>query len=258
MTGWMSITGEPEGPPTKSGLSLVDYSGGYVAGLALLAGLWRARRDGVGCDCDTSLFETALSLLTYVGTWVASRDHEATRIPGSGHPSIVPFQIFPTADGWVAVACAKQRLWQALCDALDRPDLARDERFADFAGRLEHREELVRLLSDELAGSSTDELVQRLSAAGVPCGPVNDVRAALRDPQVAARDGLLRYEHPTLGEVTQLASPLRVDGAPRLAVPGPRRGADTEAVLSELGGLSAEEIERLAAEGAFGEDHADG
>ena len=139
LAGWMSLTGEPAGPPVKSGLSLVDFSGGYVSALALLGGVWRARRDGVGCDCDTSLFETALSLLTYVGTWAASREHVTERRAESAHPSIVPFQAFRTADGWITVAAAKQKFWLGLCSAL-APELAEDPRFADFEARAEHRE----------------------------------------------------------------------------------------------------------------------
>ena len=119
LAGWMSLTGEPDGPPAKSGLSLVDFAGGYVSALALLAGVWRARRDGEGCDCDTSLFETALSLLTYVGTWAATKGHVTERRAESAHPSIVPFQAFQTADGWITVACAKQKFWVALCRALE-------------------------------------------------------------------------------------------------------------------------------------------
>src|SRR5207249_5686805 len=135
LAGWMSLTGEPDGPPTKSGLSLVDLSGGYVSAIAVLAGLWRARRDGAGCDCDVSLFETALAELVYVGTWVASRGHAPPRRHNSDHPSIVPFQNFETADGWIVVACPKQKFWDRLCEALGQPDLAADERFADFAAR---------------------------------------------------------------------------------------------------------------------------
>ena len=129
----MSLTGDPDGAPTKSGLSLVDLSGGYVSALALLAGLHRARRDGVGCDADISLFETALHQLMYVGTWTASGGYKPRRLPDSAHPSIVPFQAFATADGWITIACAKQKFWERLCEVLDRRDLLADPRFADFA-----------------------------------------------------------------------------------------------------------------------------
>src|SRR5579885_3388590 len=148
IAGWMSLTGEPDGPPTKSGLSLVDLSGGYVAAIAVLAGLWRARRDGVGCDCDVSLFETALAELMYVGTWVASRGFQPRRMAQSAHPSLVPFQNFPTADGWIVVAAPKQSLWRRLCEAVGRPELADDPRFVDFAARNANRDVLVPLLND--------------------------------------------------------------------------------------------------------------
>jgi crotonobetainyl-CoA:carnitine CoA-transferase CaiB-like acyl-CoA transferase len=104
LAGWMSLTGDPEGPPTKTGLSLVDYSGGFVAAIALLAGLHAARRDGIGLDCDVSLFDTAISLLNYPATWHLTEGFDAVRTTRSAHPSIVPFQNFRTADGWIVVA----------------------------------------------------------------------------------------------------------------------------------------------------------
>ena len=118
MAGWMTLTGEPSGPPTKTGLSLVDWSGGYVAALALIGGLWRARSEGVGCQCDISLFETALALLTYTATWTLSTDYRPERLPHSAHPSIVPFQVFATRDGWITVACAKEKFWVLLFECL--------------------------------------------------------------------------------------------------------------------------------------------
>jgi crotonobetainyl-CoA:carnitine CoA-transferase CaiB-like acyl-CoA transferase len=244
MAGWMSLTGEPDGPPVKSGLSLVDYAGGYVSALALLAGVWRARRDGEGCDCDTSLFETALSLLTYVGTWAATKGHVTERRAESAHPSIVPFQAFQTADGWITVACAKQKFWVALLRALDLPE---DPRFADFEGRAEHREALLDILRPRFRAMTTEQALARLE--GVPCGPVNDVLGALEDPQVAAREALASYEHPRLGQVRTLAAPYRLGTDYR---PAPGRGEDTEAVLRELCGYDREALDRARSEGAFG------
>src|SRR6185437_4338623 len=114
LAGWMSLTGEPDGPPTKSGLSLVDLSGGYVSAIAVLAGLWRAKRDGVGCDCDISLLDTAMHELIYFGTWAASRGYVPPRRRLSAHAVIVPLQNFPTADGWIVVACPKEKFWRQL------------------------------------------------------------------------------------------------------------------------------------------------
>lgn len=252
IAGWMSITGEPDSPPTRAGLSLVDFSAGSTAALAIVAGVHRARRDGVGCDCDISLQETALSLLTYLGTWVASRDYEPARLPQSAHPSIVPFQNFATADGWVVVACPKQTLWERLCNAIERPELIGDPDFVDFAARDANRTRLVDALSATFRTRTTEDWLVVLSAAGVPNGPVNDIAAALSDEQVLARDGVESYVHERLGLVRRVRSALRLSG-PRVEVrAAPARGADTRALLEQLCGASGHDYEQFEAAGAFG------
>jgi crotonobetainyl-CoA:carnitine CoA-transferase CaiB-like acyl-CoA transferase len=252
LAGWMSLTGEPDGPPTKSGLSLVDLSAGYVSALALVAGVWRARRDGVGCDCDIALFETALAELMYVGTWAATAGYEPPRRHNSAHPSLVPFQNFATADGWIVVACPKEKFWQALCGALGRPDLASDERFANFAARDRDRGVLLDELDAAFAARPTAAWLEALAAAGVPSAPVNDVAAALADPQTLAREAVVEAAHERFGIVRTIASPLRVADAPRPAERAPRRGEHTREVLAELCGYSADEVAALEDAGAFG------
>jgi crotonobetainyl-CoA:carnitine CoA-transferase CaiB-like acyl-CoA transferase len=243
MAGWMSQTGDPDGPPTKSGLSLVDYSAGYALGLTLLAAVWRARRDGVGGDVDVSLLRVAQSLLTYLGTWAATHGHEVPRRAESAHPSIVPFQAFRCADGWITVAAAKEKFWRALCAAMDLPQ---DERFKDMDARDANRDALLRILRERFASETADTWVERLEAAGVPVGKVNDVRGALAEAEVG------EYEHPRLGTVRQVRSPLRVsDHEPPLR-PGPARGADTDAVLRELCGYDDARLAAARAGGAFG------
>jgi crotonobetainyl-CoA:carnitine CoA-transferase CaiB-like acyl-CoA transferase len=251
LAGWMSLTGGPDEPPMKSGLSLVDLAGGYVAAIALLSGVWRARRDGIGGDCDLSLFETALSLLTHQGTWAASRGFETERLSNSAHASIVPFQVFPTADGYLVVACAKEKFWQRLVAVLRRPDLADDERFTTFAGRREHRSPLQRELTAEFLTASTDEWVTTLREVGIPAQPVNSITQALDDPQVHARAGIVESEHETLGTVRHLASPLRVGARPQAISRGPFRGEHTAALLREICGYDETEIARLAQTGAI-------
>jgi crotonobetainyl-CoA:carnitine CoA-transferase CaiB-like acyl-CoA transferase len=255
MAGWMSFTGEPDGPPTKSGLSLVDLSGGYVAAIAMLSGLWRARREGVGCDCDVSLFETALHELMYIGTWAATMGYEPRRMPDSAHPSIVPFQAFETADGWIVVACAKQKFWEQLCRAIDREDLLADERFADFAGRDRHRDELLPVLAQEFKARTEAHWLELLARVGVPHGRVNDVHTALADRQTTARGAVVEIDHPRFGTVRQVASPLRVadheDG--RALERAPFRGEHTERVLAELCGYEPDRIAELRDGGAFGD-----
>ena len=252
MAGWMSLTGDPDGPPTKSGLSLVDLSGGYVSAIALLSGLWRARRDGVGCDCDISLYETALHELVYIGTWAATAGYVPQRIAESAHPSIVPFQAIQTADGWLTIACAKQKFWQLLCGALGRDDLLEDPRFTDFAARNQNRDELLPILREAFRARTTAEWQVILSEAGVPHGPVYEVGEALEDEQALAREDVVEVEHPELGTVRQIASPLRLSGEPNPLGRGPYRGEHTDELLRDLCGYSDEELASLRADGAFG------
>jgi crotonobetainyl-CoA:carnitine CoA-transferase CaiB-like acyl-CoA transferase len=252
LAGWMSLTGEPDGPPAKSGLSLVDYCGGFVGALAILAGVHAARRDGVGMDCDLALFDTAVSLLSYVGTWYLTAGIEPRRAPHSAHPSLVPFQNFRTADGWVVVACPKEKFWRRLCEAVGQPDLADDPRFADFAARHAHAGELRDLLGKVFAGATSGEWLERLAAGGVPCAPVHSVADALADPQTAARDLVLETAHPRFGTVRQLRSPVRVGDEPPPDRRAPRRHEDAEGLLAALLGYDHDRIASLAASGAFG------
>jgi crotonobetainyl-CoA:carnitine CoA-transferase CaiB-like acyl-CoA transferase len=257
LAGWMSLTGEPGGPPTKSGLSLVDLSGGYVAATALLGGLWRARRDGVGCDCDISLFETALAELVYIGTWTAA-GYSPTRMRHSAHPSIVPFQNFATADGWIVVACAKPKFWVRLCAALDLGELLRDDRFESFADRDRNREELLEILDRAFAQRTTVEWLAVLEQSDIPCGPVNTVANALVDSQTVARNAVVSVEHPRFGTVRQVASPLRVGDEPPPLRRAPFRGEDTHAVLRDLCRYTDAQIEELRVAAVFGKDPVSG
>ncbi|MBM3681375.1 MAG: CoA transferase [Actinobacteria bacterium] len=253
MAGWMSLTGDPDGPPTKSGLSLVDMSTGYAAALGMMCALWRARRDGTGCDVDVSLFETALNLDMYVTTWHLSRGWEPIRTRNSSHPSIVPFGNFPTADGWVVIACAKQKFFENLCGAIGTGWMLEDERFATIAARSEHRDACVAALEAVLRTNTTGHWVAALAAADVPSGPIYSIAEACADPQTVARDLIAATEHPVLGTVRQVRSPLRMPGAAEELRPAPKRGEHTRRVLHELAGMDDGEIDRLAEAGAFGD-----
>ena len=258
LAGWQSLTGDPDGPPTKSGLSLVDLSGGYASTIAFLAGLWRAQRDGVGCDCDISLFETALHELMYIGPWAATHGYVPSRVADSAHPSIVPFQNFEASDGWFVVAAAKQKFWERLCEVIGRPDLNEDERFSTIAARGEHRDELLPILKDVFRQKTVEEWIAALVPAGVPSAKVNSVLEALDEPQTLARSGVVDYDHPRLGRVRSIASPLRLageDGQELRAEPvrGPMRGEHTREVLTVLCGYADERIDELASAGLFGD-----
>lgn len=252
LAGWMSLTGEPGGPPTRTGLSLVDFATGFVAAIAILAGVHAARRDGVGMDCDVSLYETALHLTTYPATWMLTAGHPTGRTARSAHPSLVPFENFPTADGWLTIGCAKEKFFPRLAQALGHPEWAEDPRFADFAARRTHREELEKLMDEVLAAKPAAAWVDLLVEAGVPAAPVLDLAHAFDDPQAVERRVVETTDHPRFGTVRTVRPPARVGPAS----PEPRRAPDrNEAfadVLLGLLGKDAAEVDALRAAGAFG------
>ncbi|MBS9372307.1 CaiB/BaiF CoA transferase family protein [Rhodococcus sp. B50] len=251
LAGWMSVTGDPDGPPTKSGLSLVDYSGGFVAAISLLSGLHAAKRDGVGGDCDVSLYDTAMSLLTYPATWHLNAGFEPVRTKNSAHPSLVPFQAFEASDGWFVVGCAKEKFWERLVVAIDRPDLGADPRFANFALRGENQGELLPILEQAFATQPVDYWLSRLQPAGVPSGPINDVAQALTEPHTLARGLLVETEHPTFGTVRQVASPVRFGSEPPQYRRAPLRNEHFDEIVRDLG-YSTERVAELTGQGAFG------
>jgi crotonobetainyl-CoA:carnitine CoA-transferase CaiB-like acyl-CoA transferase len=261
LAGWMDVTGEPGGPPTKSGLSLVDWSGGYVAALSILAGLHVARRDGRGNDCDVSLFDNAISLLTYLATWNLTAGYVPTRTRHSAHPSIVPFQNFQTADGWIVVGCAKEHFWVKLVEAIGLPELADDERFDSLGTRYANAPEVLAILEQRFLERTKAEWLTLLAAGGVPSAPVNSVAEALQDPQVAARHLIAETDHPEFGVVQQIVSAVRV-GAPQSTSGrfrrAPRRNEDAGYVLGSVLGYDTARIDQLSDAGAFGDVEAAG
>lgn len=252
LTGWMSLTGAPEDPPTKTGLSLVDYLGGVAAGFSLLAGVHAARRDGVGGDCDVALYDVAMSMLTYPAAWLLNEGYEVGRTRNSAHPSLVPFQNFATADGWIVVGCAKEKFWQRLTVAVGRPELADQPAFAAFGDRRDNREDLLPELEAIFLAAPTEEWLKRLGDAGVPCGPVNDLTAAFADPHADAREVVVTVDHPERGAMQLTGTALRVGDAKPRTTPAPRRNADADDILSRLLGYDEDRRSALTAGGAFG------
>jgi crotonobetainyl-CoA:carnitine CoA-transferase CaiB-like acyl-CoA transferase len=245
--GWAALTGDPDGPPVKSGLSLVDYSAGLMAALALMVGVFDAQRTGKGRDIDTSLYDAALGMLTYPATWYLSQGVVTERLPDSAHPSIVPFQFFATADGHIAVACAKEKFFRALWAALELPA---DARFATFEDRLRHRRTLTDLLSKRFRERPTAAWLSLLSGR-VPVAPVRPLSSVLDRDELAARHRLASYPHPTFGQVSSIGLPYAISDFEPEYRAGPRLDADREPILQALG-YTTEEIAGLAAAGAFG------
>ncbi|MEZ4730816.1 MAG: CoA transferase [Caldilineaceae bacterium] len=242
--GWMSLTGEPAGPPTKSGLSVVDYAGGAIAMLGLMSGLFNAQRTGQGCDVDVSLLDTAVSMLNYVAIWALNRPYQPRRMADSAHPTLTPAQVFATEDGYLVIFCAKEKFWRALVAELDDPTLASDPRFASFATRYEHREPLLAALKAHFRKHTTAEWLTRLRGK-VPCAPVNDLTEALADEQVLAREMIVEVEHPDFGTLKEVRTAIHIPGQAVTPLPGSALGADTAEILQTWLGYSAEMIGQL-------------
>ena len=251
--GWMTLTGEPDGPPVKCGVSVVDFAGGYVSIAGLLAGLWDAQRTGRGRDLDVSLLDTAVSMLSYFAIWSLNRGWAPRRVADSGHQTLVPAQNFATRDGWLVVFCSKEKFWEALVDALELPELTRDARFASFDARLAHKEALLAILKPRFAARTTADWLRRLRGR-VPCAPVNSMREALDDEQIRQRGMILEVEHPEFGTLHEVASPIRTEGAVTRPARAPRLGEHTDAILRELLRYTPDRIAALRASGVFGGD----
>lgn len=251
--GWMSVTGEPGGPPAKSGLSLVDYTAGFVGAMSLLAAVHAARRTGVGADCDISLYDVAISLLTYPATWHLNEGWQPARMARSAHPSLVPFQLFAGSDGeWFIVGCAKEKFWQSLTEVIGMPELAADSRFADFAARDQNREELIDLLDDVFATQPAADWVKACEEARIPTGPVQDIPTALVDDHTVARGLIAETETEEFGTIRQVISPVRVGTERPEYRRAPLLNEHADAVLRDLLGYDNETIENLSTDGAFG------
>lgn len=257
LSGWMDVTGEPDGPPTKSGLSIVDFSGGLVAALAMLAALHAARRDGVGSDCDVSLFDTAMSMLTYPAAWALNSDFDPVRTHHSAHPSLVPFQAFASSDGWLVVACPKEKFWNRLAIVVGHPEWSSDGRFDSFTSRRENADMLIGMLEAIFLSRTTAEWLDELRAADVPCGPVNSVRQALDDPHTTERNMIVTTDHPQFGSIRQMASAVRVGDQPPSYRRAPQRNEDAPEILSDLLGYSVDRVRELTELGAFGRTQTD-
>ena len=247
--GYLSLTGEPDQAPARFGLSIVDMMAGLYAGFALLGGIVSARATGVGRDVDVSLFDTALSNLNYLAAWYLNEGHNQGREPRSAHPSLTPSQLYRTQDGWIFIMCNKQKFWPVLCEKIGRPEWSGDPRFVDFKARLAHRAELSELLDAALMARSTSDWLAHF-AGSVPAAPVHDVKAALTSDFVTREDRVWTYPHPDRPDFRMVPPAFRLPGEdmPKQAAPG--FGADTDAVLTELG-YSADRIASLRTSGVI-------
>jgi formyl-CoA transferase len=249
--GVMSITGAIDGPPMKVGVAIVDLTAGMFATIAILSALHDRKRSGKGQYVDMALLDAHVAWLANVGSNFLVSGQPPARY-GNAHPNIVPYEPFPTSDGWIAVGVGNDLQWQKLCALGGWDELANDERFATNPRRVAHREDLVPMLQERFQTRASEEWRAALLQAGIPCGPINTVDQVFSDPQVLARGMLAELPHPTAGKVRLAGSPIKLSRTPvRLTDPPPLLGQHTEEVLSRHLGYTAAEITRLRDEGAI-------
>jgi formyl-CoA transferase/CoA:oxalate CoA-transferase len=249
-SGLMSLTGEPERTPLRVGFSLVDITCGWIAYGGIMTALYQREKTGKGQYVEASLLEGMVSAASYhIVNYLCTG-----KVPGplgQGHPSLAPYQMFPTQDGRVMLGAANDGLWQKFCVATGRQDLAEDARFRTNLDRVDNREVLIGILEALFKTKTTQEWVDILEAAGIPNAPVNTIADLINDPQVAHCNMIRDIPHPTVAGLRAPASPLKLsDGPSSIRLPPPDNGEHTEAILLEQG-YTQDEIANLEADGAI-------
>ena len=230
--GLMAMTGEPDAPPTRFGMSMIDYMGGAMMALGLVSAVLGAKRTGRGCDVDVSLYDVALNQLSYPATWYLNEGKCAERQERSAHPSVAPSQLFRTADGWIFVMCQAPKFWGAFCKAIGREDLLANPAYADMAARRMNREKLQNELDAFLSTRTTAAWMARLGGVA-PAAPVNSMSCALGAPE--ARSRIETVSHPDKPEGLKLVrDPVRINGQNAPSCRAPKLGEDTRDILDEM------------------------
>ena len=250
VSGIMSVTGEPGRPPAKAGIPLTDLGAALFAVTGVLAALHHRTVAGIGQYIDTSLVEAGVAL----SVWEATEYFSGPRVPaplGSAHRMNAPYQAIRCADGYVTIGANTNRLFQRLCSVLGHEEWSSVAEFANNGSRVRNRAKLASLIESVMIQQSCHHWLSALDAADIPCGPINDYAQVFSDPQVAAREMVLETEHPVLGRLRTLGSPIKMSATPADASRrAPLLGEHTDDVLREFG-LSADEIEALRQSGAI-------
>jgi len=250
MGGLMSITGErddsPGGGPQKVGIAITDVLTGMYAALAITAALAHRERTGEGQYIDLALLDTIVAF----GANQIFNYFVSGKVPGrygNAHANLVPYEVFPTADGHIILAAGNDGQWESFCKAAGRPDLAADARFRTNPDRIQNRKELIPLVRDIMKERDRKDWIERLDAAGVHCGPINDYKEVFDDPQVRHRQLKIETPHPLSGSLPGIASPMRFSDTPvEYTLPPPLLGQHTREVLGDLLGMPGDELDRLA------------
>lgn len=249
--GFMSLTGPVTGEPTRAGIAITDLTTGMFACNAILAALVARGRSGEGQYIDMALLDTQVALLSYAASNYLISGNVPQRY-GNGHPNIVPYQEFRARDGYFAFACGNDGQWRKFCEAVGRPEWTTDERYATNTARVQHRTEVVALLSELLCTRDKVEWMALCDQIGIPNGPINDVAQVFVDPQVQAREMVITTVHPTVGDLPLVASPMKIPTNPvTVRQAPPLLGQHTAEILGEFLGYDAARIEQLRTEGVI-------
>lgn len=241
--GYCLLTGDPGDEPQRMGLSMVDFITGTIHAIGLLAALVDAQRSGVGRDVDTDLLSAAVHQTSYPALWYMNHGDVTERTPRSAHPTATPSQMFKAADGWMFVMCQLPKFWSIMVDKIGHPELAGDQRFASNASRLVHRDALTAAL-DGIFETQPMAHWQALLEGHVPVAPVYGLDQALDNPWLQRTGMRDTIDHPDRQGMQILANPIRIDGQRLPNRPAPLLGADTDAILADLG-LGADEVVEL-------------
>jgi len=247
-SGHVDITGHPDAPPARVGVPIADLAGGIFTCISVLGALVGRELHGDGHHADVAMLDSLVSLLSYDAVGFLNGNAEVSR-QGTGHAHIVPWQAFQVKDGYVVVAARDEKFWRNLCDAVDRPDLKSDPRTLDNSARVANRAFVVGILEEKFITKTKDEWMAILDEFDIPSAPVNDLAGVFSDPQIAARDMVKTYDHPTVGPIRYPPSPMKFDNWEFPNRPAPMLGEHTREVLSVRLGYSADDIDRLAAGG---------
>ena len=245
--GLMSITGMPDGDPTKVGVAIIDLVAGLMLGKSIAAALFAREKLGIGQRIDTSLLEAEVATLINAG----SNYLVGGKVPGrwgNAHPTIVPYQSFQTADSYLVIGVASELIWRRFCPAIGKPELADDPRFAKNADRVANRAALIVILSELFRQRVNATWLPLLNEAEVPCAPIQTIDQVFAAPQVRHRQMLVEVEHPTVGTLRMAGIPVKFSATPAsIRLPPPLLGQHTEEVLSSWLGVSEKEIAELKA-----------
>jgi len=250
-SGLMALTGEPDQGPMRYPTPLSDATAGVYSVIGILSALWARERTGTGQFVDVALLDGQVAWLTNVAGAYFATGQRPKKL-GNAHPNIVPYQPFKARDKYLIVAVGSERLWDRFCQVLEITEsIGKDPRFATNADRLPHRAELIALLEQVFVTRDAEFWLERLRAADIPCGPINEVDEALNDPQLLARGMIVELMHPAAGLVRSLGNPVHLADTPvDYRLPPPMLGQHTGEVLEQLG-YGAGDIERLRGEGAI-------